>query len=75
MSRSGKPRVNASSFQSQYKTRSSGRNEAVLTPVNMKGASERALSDLDSEVGNIDQYVVDKFGYERQVLRSMNISK
>ncbi|MGY8872238.1 MAG: strawberry notch-like NTP hydrolase domain-containing protein, partial [Pseudomonadales bacterium] len=61
--RDRKPSVKSSGFQSNYVTRSSGSNEAVLTPVNMSGATERALSALEADVGNIDDYVIDKLGY------------
>lgn len=53
-----------SAFQSNYNTRSTGSNDAVLTPVNMAGATDRALADLESEVGSIDQFVMDELGYK-----------
>lgn len=61
--RTRKRSVAGSSYQANYNTRSSGSNEAVLTPVNMSGATDRALADLESEVGNIDEYVMNALGY------------
>lgn len=57
-------RLSGSDFQSLYNTRSSGSNESVLTPVNMAGATDRALADLESEVGNLDQFVMNELGYD-----------
>lgn len=55
--------VSKSDYQSSYNARSGGFNEAVLTPNNMAEPLENALVDLESAVGDIDTYVMDKLGY------------
>lgn len=59
---SDKP-VNASGFQTAYQAKSAGFNESVLTPNNMAGPIQYALSDIEKSVGNIDEYVMSKLGY------------
>lgn len=54
-----------SDYQVAYKTKSGGFNDAVLTPVNMAEATDRALETIRQEVGgDLDQYVMDQLGYE-----------
>lgn len=54
----------ASSFQVPYPTKSEGPNEAVLVPVNMADAIKEALDMIEEAVGNLDDYVQEKLGYE-----------
>ena len=60
----GKPDVSKSDFQTPYQTASGGSNDAVLTPVNMASNINNALLNIVKDVGNIDEYVMDKLGYE-----------
>lgn len=53
-----------SEFQAPYVPRSKGFNEAVLVPANMQKAMDDALNEIEREVGPIDEYVMDKLGYE-----------
>lgn len=62
----GKPSVNASSYQVSYNTASGGFNDLVLTPYNMSVNTDKALKTIQDTVGNIDQYVMDKLGYDSE---------
>lgn len=54
----------ASEFQAEYKAASNGFNDSVLTPKNMADATKSALDHIESEVGNIDDYVAGKLEYK-----------
>lgn len=54
----------ANNFQAHYKTASNGFNEGVLTPNNMASYTQSALADLQERHGSVDQYVIDKLGYD-----------
>ena len=53
-----------SEYQVPYPVKSRGFNESVLIPVALKEPTERFLDKLESEVGDIDQYVAEELGYE-----------
>jgi hypothetical protein len=53
----------ASSYQTEYTTHSNGSNDAVLTPINMAAATDKALTRIEQEVGDLDTYVMNKLGY------------
>ena len=61
-----KPAVKSSEYQTAYTPSSGGFNDAVLTPVNMAMAAEKAMQAIRDQVGNIDQYVMDKLGYDSE---------
>lgn len=53
-----------SEYQTEYLSRSTGFNEAVLTPSNMTEATSDFLDDLEAKVGSVDAYVAEKLGYD-----------
>ncbi len=59
-SREGKP----NQFQVPYRSRSAAASDGALVPVNMDAAIQKALDRLVEEVGDLDQYVMDKLGYK-----------
>ncbi|MCG8381761.1 MAG: strawberry notch C-terminal domain-containing protein [Gammaproteobacteria bacterium] len=61
-----KPVSSGSSYQTAYSPSSSGFNENVLVPVNMETALKESLADLEQNVGDIDQYVMEKLGYDSE---------
>jgi len=54
----------ASSFQSNYVSKSKGYNEGVLVPKNMADVTAKALDEIESEIGDFDAYAMDKLGYK-----------
>lgn len=52
------------SFQTAYVPRSSRKDEGVLVPVNMADPLQNALSALEDQVGNIDQFAMRELGYQ-----------
>jgi hypothetical protein len=61
--RSERRPVKGSSYQAEYVARSGGDNTAVLTPANMAEAVSEYLDDLVGRVGPLDDYVMEKLGY------------
>ena len=59
----GQPGLSTSEFQDKYNTASEGSNDAVLTPKTMASSISQALKNMVSEIGNVDQYVMKKLGY------------
>ena len=65
-----KPRSNpgdaelASDYQVPYTPRSKGFNEGILIPRNMAESLNKALENLEQQVGDIDQFVMTELGYE-----------
>lgn len=65
-----KPRSNASGpveaknqYQSSYIPRSGNKDEGILIPVNMAQPIQDALSALEDEVGNVDEFAMRELGY------------
>ncbi len=56
-------RVSVSDYQDQYTPSSSSKELGTVVPKFMTKASQKALSALQSSVGNIDEYVASKLGY------------
>ena len=52
------------SFQTAYVPRSSRKDEGVLVPVNMADPLQNALSALEDQVGDIDQFAMRELGYQ-----------
>ena len=57
-------KASGSEYQATYQAKSSGFNDAVLVPSNMAQSLESALDSIESKVGDLDQYVIDKLGYD-----------
>ena len=55
--------------QTTYAPRSKSNSVGTLTPTALKGPIERALADLEANVGDIDQYVAEKVGFRIDQLR------
>lgn len=51
-------------FQAPYTPRSERKDEGVLIPANMAQPTQDALSRLEDEVGNIDEFARDELGYD-----------
>lgn len=58
-----KETVSDSGYQITYTPTSSAQSLGTLVPVKMKEAIDRAISNLEAEVGNIDQFVTDQLQY------------
>ena len=69
-SATGSTALSGSQFQTAYRARSAGFNDAVLIPNSMAQPTQDALTDLENEVGNIDEYVKNKLNYA--TLEDMN---
>lgn len=54
----------ANEFQSNYKTASGGFNDKILTPVNMAGNTQKALTKVHNKHGSVDEYVTKELGYK-----------
>lgn len=56
-------RVNA--FQAEYPTQSQGKNDHVLTPINIASYTQKSLEELSAKhPGGVDGYVQEKLGYK-----------
>ena len=51
-------------FQATYVARSARKDEGVLIPVNMRDPMQDALSRLEDNVGDIDDYAASELGYK-----------
>lgn len=60
----GQPKLSASEFQDNYSPASNGSNDAVLTPKTMASRIMQALENMVAEIGDVDQYVMEKLGYD-----------
>jgi hypothetical protein len=47
-----------------YVPRSNGRVAETIIPINMVSAAQKALDKLENSVGNIDQFVAQRLGYD-----------
>ena len=54
------------SFDVPYVSRSKGRSAHNLIPVNMAAAAQTALDNLEREVGNLDEFVRQRMGYDSE---------
>lgn len=57
-------KADASDYQQPYRTFSGGTNSNVLTPANMADATAKALQTMEDEVGDLDDFVRDRLGYD-----------
>lgn len=57
-------KASGSGFQTADTTFSNGSSENEPTPANTPQVRMKALCHIESEVGGLDQYVMDKVGYE-----------
>lgn len=60
----GADRVDGNEFQAPYIPRSARKDEGVLIPINMRDSTQDALSRLEDEVGDIDQFAAKELGYK-----------
>ena len=51
-------------FNIPYQPRSQGRSPQTLIPTNMAVAAQKALDQLETEYGNLDEFVQTRLGYE-----------
>lgn len=54
----------AEEFNTAYVPRSQGRSPDTLIPTNMAVSAQRALDRFEQEHGNVDEFVMDRLGYD-----------